>query len=153
MFIQREWKNLDKVLLIVSFLIVCISLCIIGSATHINKGAINYDFVAKQGAAFVVDLMIILFFSRFDYAKLKNTPNPCTSSTCSCWSPSCSSARRPGGQRWIQLGPITLQPSEFSKLIMIICTASILSDRVGQLNTWRQVLPIGSMSGFRSCLS
>lgn len=61
MFIQREWKNLDKVLLIVSFLIVCISLCIIGSATHINKGAINYDFVAKQGAAFVVDLMIILF--------------------------------------------------------------------------------------------
>lgn len=76
MFIQREWKNLDKVLLIVSFLIVCISLCIIGSATHINKGAINYDFVAKQGAAFVVDLMIILFFSRFDYAKLKKYAKP-----------------------------------------------------------------------------
>lgn len=49
MFIKREWKNLDKVMLIVSFLIVCISLCIIGSATHINKGAINYDFVAKRG--------------------------------------------------------------------------------------------------------
>ena len=76
MFIKREWKNLDKVMLIVSFLIVCISLCIIGSATHINKGAINYDFVAKQGAAFVVDLMIILFFSRFDYAKLKKYAKP-----------------------------------------------------------------------------
>ena len=34
MFIQREWKNLDKVLLIVSFLIVCISLCIL-SLIHI----------------------------------------------------------------------------------------------------------------------
>ena len=114
MFIKREWKNLDKVMLIVSFLIVCISLCIIGSATHINKGAINYDFVAKQGAAFVVDLMIILFFSRFDYAKLKKYAKP--------------------------LYIINL-------LIMIICTASILSDRVGQLNTWRQVLPIGLYVG------
>ena len=134
MFIKREWKNLDKVMLIVSFLIVCISLCIIGSATHINKGAINYDFVAKQGAAFVVDLMIILFFSRFDYAKLKKYAKPLYIINL-------------GAQRWIQLGPITLQPSEFSKLIMIICTASILSDRVGQLNTWRQVLPIGLYVG------
>lgn len=148
MFIQREWKNLDKVLLIVSFLIVCISLCIIGSATHINKGAINYDFVAKQGAAFVVDLMIILFFSRFDYAKLKKYAKPLyIINLLMLVAVMFVGTSALGAQRWIQLGPITLQPSEFSKLIMIICTASILSDRVGQLNTWRQVLPIGLYVG------
>ena len=147
MFIKREWKNLDKVMLIVSFLIVCISLCIIGSATHINKGAINYDFVAKQGAAFVVDLMIILFFSRFDYAKLKKYAKPLyiinllmlvavmfvgTSALgASAGSSSANHAAAVG----------------IFQLIMIICTASILSDRVGQLNTWRQVLPIGLYVG------
>ena len=148
MFIKREWKNLDKVMLIVSFLIVCISLCIIGSATHINKGAINYDFVAKQGAAFVVDLMIILFFSRFDYAKLKKYAKPLyIINLLMLVAVMFVGTSALGAQRWIQLGPITLQPSEFSKLIMIICTASILSDRVGQLNTWRQVLPIGLYVG------
>ena len=45
---KREWKNLDKVMLMMCILIICISLCIIGSATHINKGAINYDFVANR---------------------------------------------------------------------------------------------------------
>ena len=130
MFIKREWKNLDKVMLLVSFFIVCISLAIIGSATHINKGAINYDFVAKQGAAFVVDLMIILFFSRFDYAKLKKYAKPLYILNL-----------------LMLVAVMFVGTSEFSKLIMIICTASILSDRVGQLNTWRQVLPIGLYVG------
>ena len=52
-----------------------------------------------------------------------------------------------GAQRWIQLGPITIQPSEFSKLIMIICTAALLSDRIGKLNTWRSLLPIALFVG------
>ena len=148
MFIKREWKNLDKVMLLVSFFIVCISLAIIGSATHINKGAINYDFVIKQGVAFVVDFMIVIFFSRFDYTKLKKYGKPLyVLNLLMLVAVMFVGTSALGAQRWIQLGPITLQPSEFSKLIMIICTAAILSDRVGQLNKWRQVLPIGLYVG------
>ena len=148
MFIKREWKNLDKVMLLVSFFIVCISLAIIGSATHINKGAINYDFVIKQGVAFVIDFMIVIFFSRFDYTKLKKYGKPLyVINLLMLVAVMFIGTSALGAQRWIQLGPITLQPSEFSKLIMIICTAAILSDRVGQLNKWRQVLPIGLYVG------
>lgn len=148
MFIKREWKSLDKVLVIVSFLIVCVSLCIIGSATHINKGAINYDFVAKQGAAFVVNMMIVLFCSRYDYHKLKKYARPLyIINMIMLLAVMFIGTSALGAQRWIQLGPITLQPSEFSKLIMIICLAALLSDRIGQLNTWRQVLPIGLFVG------
>lgn len=143
MFIKREWKNLDKVMLIVSFLIVCISLCIIGSATHINKGAINYDFVAKQGAAFVVDLMIILFFSRFDYAKLKKYAKPLyIINLLMLVAVMFVGTSALGAQRWIQLGPITLQPSEFSKLI--ISSARHRSSATA----WAS-----SIHGVRSCLS
>ena len=148
MFIKREWKNLDKVMLLVSFFIVCISLDIIGSATHINKGAINYDFVIKQGVAFVIDFMIVIFFSRFDYTKLKKYGKPLyVINLLMLVAVMFIGTSALGAQRWIQLGPITLQPSEFSKLIMIICTAAILSDRVGQLNKWRQVPPIGLYLG------
>ncbi len=145
---KREWKNLDKVMLAVCFLIICISLCIIGSATHINKGAINYDFVAKQGAAFVVDLLIILVFSRYDYTKLKRFARPLYAiNLLMLIAVMFVGTSALGAQRWIQLGPVTLQPSEFSKLIMIVCTASLLSERVGKLNTLRQVLPVGLFVG------
>ena len=48
-----------------------------------------------------------------------------------------------GAQRWIQLGPITLQPSEFSKLLMIICMAKMLESRYNKLDTFKSlVVPI-----------
>lgn len=146
--LKREWKNLDKVMLTMVFLIVFISLCIIGSATHINKGAINYDFVIKQGTAFVINLIIILFFCRYDYTKLKHFAKPLYGiNLIMLAAVMFLGTSALGAQRWIQLGPITIQPSEFSKLIMIVCLASLLSDRVGKLNTVKQILPIGLFVG------
>ena len=52
-----------------------------------------------------------------------------------------------GAQRWIQIGPITLQPSEFSKIIMIISLATILQERVGKLNTLSDLLPVAAYVG------
>ena len=145
---KREWKNLDKVLLFVCALIVFISLCIIGSATHINKGVMNFDFVAKQGAAFVIDLMIIIFFSRYDYAKLKRYMKPLyVINLLMLVAVMFVGTSALGAQRWIQLGPITLQPSEFSKLIMIVCMAAMLSEKVGEVRTVKSILPFALFMG------
>ena len=38
-----------------------------------------------------------------------------------------------GATRWIQIGPVSLQPSEFSKIIMIITFAAFLEERKGKL--------------------
>jgi len=46
-----------------------------------------------------------------------------------------------GAQRWISLGPFRFQPSEFSKLIVIICFAVFLAAREGKLNSLRDLLP------------
>ena len=93
--LKREWKNLDKVLLVISFLIIGVSLCIIGSATHINKGIINYDFVIRQGIGFIINLALVLFFCHYDYTRLKRFASRCMPLTCSCCWPSCLSERRP----------------------------------------------------------
>lgn len=145
---KREWKNLDKVLLLVCILIVGISLCIIGSATHINKGVLNFDFVAKQGAAFVIDFLIIIFFSHYDYAKLKKYMKPLYSiNLLMLVAVMFVGTSALGAQRWIQLGPITIQPSEFSKLIMIVCMAAMLSEKVGHVRTVKSVLPFALFTG------
>jgi rod shape determining protein RodA len=52
-----------------------------------------------------------------------------------------------GAQRWISIGPISIQPSEFSKIIMIISLAAMLEDRVGKLNNIHDLLPVAAYVG------
>lgn len=52
-----------------------------------------------------------------------------------------------GAQRWIALGPFKFQPSEFSKLFMIICFAAFLSQREGKLNRLRDLVPCFAFIG------
>jgi len=43
-----------------------------------------------------------------------------------------------GASRWIDLGPVTLQPSELAKLGLVATTATILSNKWGKLHDIRQ---------------
>lgn len=45
-----------------------------------------------------------------------------------------------GAQRWIHLGPIELQPSEFAKIILIVCLALYLVRRRDEIREWKTVL-------------
>lgn len=147
-FGKREWKNIDKVMLGACILIVCISLCIIGSATHINKGAINYDFVIRQGGFFIINLIIALAISRFDYRRLKQFAKPLyIINLLMLVAVMFLGTSALGAQRWIQLGPVTIQPSEFSKLIMIICLAAIISDHIDDLSSFKKLFPIALFVG------
>ncbi|WP_288822574.1 rod shape-determining protein RodA [uncultured Megasphaera sp.] len=146
--INHKWKNIDRVLLLICLGITCVGLCTIGSATHINKGMAYFDFFIKQAVAFLINLFIILFGCRYDYTALKRWIKPLYILNLLMLGGVLFLGKSAlGAQRWIQLGPITLQPSEFSKLIMIVCTASMLSERVQQLNTVRQILPIAVFVG------
>jgi cell division protein FtsW len=56
-----------------------------------------------------------------------------------------------GASRWIQIGPLTLQPSELAKLAFVIWGADLLArkEKLGQLTDWRQLLiPLLPGAGF-----
>lgn len=77
----------------------------------------NYRALAAQARAlYVINLIMLVAVMLFGHAAL-------------------------GAQRWIQIGFVSVQPSEFSKLIMIICMAAILEERMGRLNTIQDLLP------------
>jgi rod shape determining protein RodA len=44
-----------------------------------------------------------------------------------------------GSRRWVDLGPIRFQPSEFGKLLFVLALAAFLADRAKRLGEWRTV--------------
>ena len=59
-----------------------------------------------------------------------------------------------GSRRWLSLGPLSFQPSEFAKLAVVVLLASIVSKNASHMKSWRymflvilQVLPIVGLVG------
>ncbi|MEG6585731.1 rod shape-determining protein RodA [Dendrosporobacter sp. 1207_IL3150] len=141
---RRLLKNLDFTLIITVISIIITSLIIIGSATHINTpGEDRYWYVQRQGLFAIANFLIIFVMLHFDYKSLSRYANILYFiNLVMLLAVMFVGQSALGAQRWIQIGPISLQPSEFSKLIMIIALANILDKRTGKLNTIKDVIPI-----------
>ena len=141
---RRLLKNLDFTLIAVTVALIGISLVIIGSATHINTPSEDrYWYVSRQGIFALINVFIIFVILQFDYKSLgKYAQLLYGFNLVMLLAVMFVGTSALGAQRWIQIGPITLQPSEFSKLIMIISLAHVLDKRTGQLNTLKDVIPV-----------
>lgn len=145
---NKRWlRRMDFTLIFATAAIILMSLVIIGSATHINTAA-GGSFVQRQGLFALVNIALAVFFMNFDYKMLQRYGmtlywiNLALLVAVMLFGHSAL-----GAQRWIQIGPISLQPSEFSKIIMIISLAALLEDKVGKLNTLHDLLPIAAFVG------
>lgn len=141
---RRLLRNLDFVTIAVVALLVVISLIIIGSATHINTPSEErYWYVQRQGIFALINVFFIFCMLHFDYKVLGRFANILYGiNLVMLLAVMFVGQSALGAQRWIQIGPISLQPSEFSKLIMIVALADMLDKRMGKLNTIRDVIPI-----------
>ncbi len=138
---QRILRDWDWTIIVCTVLLVGIGIIAIGSATHVNQDGLQFsDLVSKQTMFFLVNFCIVIGMQWFDYHKLKDWANVIYVFTIiMLLAVMVVGTSALGAQRWIQLGPITIQPSEFSKLLMIICIAKMLESRVNKLNTFRQL--------------
>lgn len=141
---QRLLRNLDWITIFIVFILISISLVIIGSATHINTASEDrYWYVQRQGFFAIINIFVIFVMLHFDYKSLGKFANVLYGiNMVMLLAVMFIGQSALGAQRWIQIGPINLQPSEFSKLIMIITLAKVLEKRTDKLNTWKDVLPV-----------
>ena len=118
---NRMLKKLDFTLITVVLGLIGISLIIIGSATHINTPSDDrYWYVQRQGIFAVLNCCLVYFMLTFDYKSLQKYGNHLYAfNIIMLIAVMVFGHSALGAQRWIQIGPITLQPSEFSKIIMI----------------------------------
>lgn len=140
----------DKVLLLTTILLLAIGLVMVFSASFVVAAETMgdpYFFLKRQVLWITIGLLGLAVFSRINYLLLKRfsllilflnfallglvfTPLGSTLGT--------------EAQRWLALGPVILQPAEFSKLAFVIFTAAYMSSRSLNIrHTWTAtILPL-----------
>lgn len=146
---KKILQRMDFTLLIATVAIIIMSLVIIGSATHINTPSEErYWFVQRQGIFAIMNVTLAIFMMNFDYKMFQGYGNRLyIFNLVMLLLVMVAGHSALGAQRWIMIGPISIQPSEFSKLIMIISLAAMLEERVGKLNTLQDLLPVAGYVG------
>lgn len=151
---HKIWREWDWTIVICTVLLIGVGLVIIGSATHVNREGLNFtDLVSKQILFFFINAVVVVLMQWFDYRRLRSWGRPLYFITIVLLlAVMFIGTSALGAQRWIQIGPITIQPSEFTKLLMIISMAKMMESRVNQLNTFRSLVPIVLFVGIPALL-
>lgn len=144
MFDKRILRNLDYVLIGAVLLLNLISIVMIGSATGINSQVEDsYWFMERQSIFLLINMILVVISLRFDYDQLERFAMPLyIFNIIMLLAVMFVGQSALGAQRWIQIGPVSVQPSEFAKLIMIIVLAKVLNDRKNSMNTLLDALPV-----------
>ena len=141
---RRSFRNIDFLMIFSALALLGIGILIIGSATHVNTPSDDrYWFVQRQGLFAVVNIVLILVMLKFDYRVLGSLGNALYAiNLLMLIAVMFVGHSALGAQRWIQLGPFNVQPSEFAKLIMIISLAHLLDSRTEKLKSVWDLLPV-----------
>ena len=128
LFVNKKLRKIDVVLIVAVAALIIMSLITIGSATHVNTPSDDrYWFLQRQGIFTLINVGIVIFFMNFDYKMLQLYGKKLyIFNIIMLLAVMFLGQSALGAQRWIQLGPISIQPSEFSKIMMIICLVNYL---------------------------
>jgi cell division protein FtsW len=132
--IQKR-ESMDPVLLWTIGLLVIFGVVMISSAGTVYAD-IRYEdayfFLKRQIVGVVLGLIALFVFSRIDYSKLKSLSAPLffisLALLVALFIPGVGTNAY-GATRWLNLGPVSFQPSELAKLSMILYLGAWLSTR------------------------
>lgn len=155
---KRMIKNIDYAMALASVSILTFSLIIIGSATLEFTDAsftklkdmniilrlfkLDYEYVTKQFVWILLGITAMAAILYIDYEDMgKYSKYLYVINLVLLLAVLFMGRTALGAQRWIAVGPFQFQPSEFSKLIIIITFADFLVKREGRLDRLRDLIP------------
>ena len=134
----RAWRHFDPVLLLTMVLLVLYGLAMIHSATFERSGAGIDPLVYHQAAYGIAGFGLFMALSGLEYRVLGNLAWSLYAGAIGLLTLVLFVGRiLHGSQRWIQLGPIQFQPSEFAKLCVVIALARYLSREADNIKSPR----------------
>ncbi len=150
---RKKFKYLDKPLLIVSVLLFIIGLVMVFSASNVTaymSHAVNpYHYFFRQAIfliAGVILFFIMIAFNTNVYGKSSRLL--LMINIAALVALLVYGSAKNDAVSWFEIGPITIQPSEFIKVISIVFLAEYYDAHKGKLNSWlRCLFPIGICIG------
>jgi rod shape determining protein RodA len=142
-----SFRDFDWGLLVLVLLICGISVLEIYSATLHTKYASSH-FHTKQLLWVAGGLVAMFIFSKIDYHRLIDWV-PWAYGICilSLIAVKLVGTKVLGARRWIKIGPMHFQPSEWVKLILILAVARYFANLGGRNLTWREVFKAFALVG------
>ena len=139
MNIRKYIQNLDWWLVGAVCLLVFFSLICIASATHVNLGE-SPSNVIKHGVFFLIGLGLMVIASNIDYEYFSQYYIPIyVANILLLIAVLLIGVDNKGATRWIAVGPLTIQPSEFAKVVMIFCLAKVITMKHKELDDMRTI--------------
>lgn len=118
---RKLLKNIEYPILIAVVLITIVSVLIISSATHARAPGGSFHTAKMQIAWFAIGLVLMVVVMSIDYHSFAHWSNIIYVLNILALLLVILKGEEGGGaQRWLNLGPLRLQPSEFAKLAIII---------------------------------
>jgi cell division protein FtsW len=115
----------------------------------------QFHYVLKQGVWVAIGFVVLLVAMQFNYQQLKSRRivyGLLLVTTIALLSVFAFSASN-GAHRWIKLKVFSVQPSELSKLALVIFLAYFLEKRAGEEGDfWRTFIPCGIVTCWLACL-
>ncbi len=115
----------------------------------------QFHYVLKQGVFVLIGFFVMLLMMQFNYQLLKNRRIVygllllCTIGLFGVFAFSATN----GAHRWLKFPGFSLQPSEISKLALILFLAYFLEKRAGEEGDfWRTFVPCGLVTGWLAAL-
>ncbi len=125
------WKSIDKIILLVTFGLIGIGALLINVSTQsvaLRIGIDYYSFINKQIFFLLTGVVLILFLSTLKPKGIKKFSILGLAFFLLCLlAVSFVGYETKGARRWLNLGGVSFQPSEFIKPFFCICNAIILS--------------------------
>jgi rod shape determining protein RodA len=124
MFRSYNYKRYDFLSIILLFLLITVSYFVIGSATRINSIEGTDYYSQRQLFGFFIGLVLMITLSFFDYHLLGKLAIPIYLVNIGLLVAVLMFGKEVNGAvRWIEIGSMTIQPSELSKFFMVIVLA------------------------------
>ncbi|ONI40875.1 rod shape-determining protein RodA [Candidatus Epulonipiscium fishelsonii] len=138
------FKRIDIYLILPMVILIGIGILAISSATSYSGES---GIVSKQITFFVIGLLLMVFVMNIDYHWLGEWYIGIYIITVTVLlAVLLIGASKGGATRWIDLGFIQLQPSEFAKIAIILCTSKLIAKHNNNMNS---VISIGSIGLFQ----
>lgn len=136
--------NIDFTLLITVLMLLAIGVTMVFSASAASsyvKYNDTYHYLKSQGMYAIVSIIAMLVLSRINYKFIGKLAVPLVVISMILliiiFIPGIGYGAK-GAMRWIKLGPMTLQPSEFAKTALIIFMAKSLSFKKEKVKSFRE---------------